>query len=45
MMAELRRNYDERLTCLNEPSSAGLIDEFMNQDVKLNGKVKAGERF
>ena len=44
-MAELRRVYDKRLTCLNEASSADLIDEFMNQDVKLHGKVNAGERF
>jgi hypothetical protein len=42
VLVELRHVYDERLKCLNEASSADLLDEFMTQDVKLNGKVKAG---
>lgn len=44
-MAELRCIYDKRLACLNEASAIHRLAEFMNEDLKLNGQVKAGETF
>jgi hypothetical protein len=42
-MEKLRRAFDDRLVCISDASSIDRVRDLMNQEVKLNGMLKAGD--
>lgn len=44
-MEALRREYDERLACLNEPGAHEIIDSLFDTPTDLGGKIFTGHEF
>jgi len=44
-LEKLRKRFDEKLACLNEPGAGERLEQALRSPANLNGKVIAGETY